>query len=210
MQRIWGGAKYVGLEQYGEYRGWWEKDGKELGSEGWTLARAVKHGETSQPEVVNIEAFDGKQRTIIMHATPLRNAENNIIGAIEVNQDITELKNTERTLMTSLAQWQAVFDQDEFAVIQLDDNMHIKNVSEKLKKSLQANTKTGQLTDLLDKAIADQILKQLANAPGEKISSFTINSKGNSAPIFVIHDERHNIKPMTLLFFLDANPGHAD
>lgn len=210
VQRIWGGAKYVGLEQYGEYRGWWEKDGKELGSEGWTLARAVKHGETSQPEVVNIEAFDGKQRTIIMHATPLRNAENNIIGAIEVNQDITELKNTERTLMTSLAQWQAVFDQDEFAVIQLDDNMHIKNVSEKLKKSLQANTKTGQLTDLLDKAIADQILKQLANAPGEKISSFTINSKGNSAPIFVIHDERHNIKPMTLLFFLDANPGHAD
>lgn len=209
VQRIWGGAKYVGLEQYGEYRGWWEKNGKELGAEGWTLARAVKHGETSEPEIVNIEAFDGQQRTIIMHATPLKNVGGEIIGAIEVNQDITDLKNTERTLMTSLVQWQAVFDQNEFAVIQLDDKLQIKKVSEKLKQSLKTTAKSKQLTDLLDTVIAEKIMHRLANAPSQTLSSFRIDEglagADHRTPIFVVHDERHNIKPMTLIFVLSAD-----
>uniref|UniRef100_I1XMP8 histidine kinase n=1 Tax=Methylophaga nitratireducenticrescens TaxID=754476 RepID=I1XMP8_METNJ len=210
VKRIWGGAKYVGLEHYGVYKGWWEKNGKELGAEGWTLARAVKHGETSEPEVVNIETFDGHQRTIIMHATPLKNAAGEIIGAIEVNQDITDLKNTERTLMTALEQWQAVFDQNEFAVIQLDDNLQIKKVSEKLKQSLKTTAKSKQLTDLLDTVIAEKIMHQLANAPRQTLSSFRIDNAilagtWHQPPIFVLHDERQNIKPMTLIFFLNAD-----
>ncbi len=91
--RIWGGAKLVDLGQYGDYKGWWEDSGKEVGSEGWTLARAVKHGEISKGEIVNIKAFDGEERTIIMSAIPLLNEHNKIIGAIEVNQDITAIKN---------------------------------------------------------------------------------------------------------------------
>ncbi|MBN47785.1 MULTISPECIES: PAS domain S-box protein [unclassified Methylophaga] len=207
VQRIWGGAKYVGLEQYGEYKGWWEKNGQELGAGDWTLARAVKNGETSSPEVVNIKAFDGEQRTIIMYATPLRDNDNKIIGAIEVNQDITDLKNTERDLKTSLAQWQAVFDQDEFAVIQLDNNLQIKKVSEKLKKSLKPKAKKWQLTDLLDPAIAENILQQLAKTQRKKFISFSIDGSSitgtdKNVPIYVIHDERQDRNPMTLVFFL--------
>lgn len=207
VQRIWGGAKYVGLDQYGEYKGWWEKDGQPLGAEGWTLARAVKHGETSSPEVVNIEAFDGTNRTIIMHATPLRDAENKIIGAIEINQDITALKDTERTLKTSLAQWQAVFDQEAFAVIQLDENLHIKQVSEQLKQALPDSVKHRQLTDLFDKSLAENIQKQLRDAPRKTISSFQIDkaTEAGNSPLYVIHDERQNITPMTLIFCLNAH-----
>lgn len=91
-ERIWGGAKLVNLDQYGEYKGWWEDSGKEVGSEGWTLARAVKYGEVSKGEIVNIKAFDGTERRIIMSAIPLFNENNKIIGAIEVNQDITAIK----------------------------------------------------------------------------------------------------------------------
>ncbi|WP_052177744.1 helix-turn-helix domain-containing protein [Methylotenera sp. G11] len=91
-ERIWGGAKLVNLEQYSDYKGWWEDSGKEVGGEGWTLARAVKHGEVSKGEIVNIKAFDGAERTIIMSAIPLLNEHNKIIGAIEVNQDITAIK----------------------------------------------------------------------------------------------------------------------
>lgn len=97
-ERIWGGAKLVDLEQYGDYKGWWEDSGKEVGNEGWTLARAVKHGEVSKGETVNIKAFDGAERTIIMSAIPLLDENNKIIGAIEVNQDITDFKsNKEHT-----------------------------------------------------------------------------------------------------------------
>lgn len=102
------------------------KNGKPLSASDWTLARAVTKGETSFPEVVDIEGFDGQRRTIIMHATPLRDNNDNIIGAIEVNQDITSLKNTERSLRQTLLQWQAVFDQDIFSVIQLDEALQIK------------------------------------------------------------------------------------
>jgi PAS domain S-box-containing protein len=93
-ERIWGGSKLVDLEQYSDYKGWWEDSGKEVGGDGWTLARAVKHGEVSKGEIVNIKAFDGAERTIIMSAIPLFNENNKIIGAIEVNQDITAIKGT--------------------------------------------------------------------------------------------------------------------
>jgi PAS domain S-box-containing protein len=91
-KRIWGGVKFVDIDQYGDYKGWWEHSGEEVGSEGWTLARAVKHGEVSKGEIVNIKGFDGVERRIIMSAIPLFNDKNKIIGAIEVNQDITEIK----------------------------------------------------------------------------------------------------------------------
>ncbi|MFT7414446.1 MAG: transcriptional regulator with XRE-family HTH domain, partial [Methylophagaceae bacterium] len=61
VKRIWGGAKYVKLKDYGQYKGRWEKTGKKVGAADWTLARAVTSGETSKPEVVNIEAFDGEK-----------------------------------------------------------------------------------------------------------------------------------------------------
>ncbi|MDO7597931.1 MAG: PAS domain S-box protein [Pseudomonadota bacterium] len=95
-ERIWGGNKHVKLEDYGQYQGTSEKTGKELGSDGWALARAVTHGETTVPEVVNIKSFDGVKRTILMHATPLFDNDNQIIGAIEVNQDITEMKKVDK------------------------------------------------------------------------------------------------------------------
>lgn len=110
-ERIWGGSKLVGLEQYGEYKGRWETSGKEVGAGEWTLARAVQHGEVSRGEIVNIEAFDGAQRTIITSAIPLLDTDDEIIGAIEVNQDITALKTTERSLEATAKQWGSVLKQ---------------------------------------------------------------------------------------------------
>lgn len=110
-ERIWGGAKFVDLEHYGEYQGWWESSGEKVGSDGWTLARAVREGEASRGEIVNIEAFDGKRRTIIMSAIPLLDVNNAIIGAIEVNQDITELKQAENKLGMNVENWHTIFEQ---------------------------------------------------------------------------------------------------
>lgn len=209
VQRIWGEAKYVGLDQYGEYKGWWEKSGEALGATGWTLARAVQAGETSKPEIVNIEAFDGKARTIIMHATPLKDRQDNVIGAIEINQDITELKNTERTLKKLLEQWQAVFDQAEFSVIQLDEALNIKVLSERLKTELNltehALNSELLLSNIFDTPITDTIQKKLQVAAAGELTVFTL--KGNTkitdnekSTLYVIHDERQDVDPMTLIF----------
>jgi PAS domain S-box-containing protein len=125
VERIWGGAKFVGLEHYGEYKGWWEDTGKEVGHNGWTLARAVQDGETSEAEIVNIEAFDGQRRTIIMYATPLLDAQNRIIGAIEVNQDITLIKQAERSLQQSLEELELLFEQPLFGVVYFNEEKGI-------------------------------------------------------------------------------------
>ncbi len=139
VQRIWGGAKFVGLENYGEYKGWKEGSEIELGAEGWSLARAVKYGEATDKEIVNIEAFDGEKRTIIMYAKPLLDAENRIIGAIEVNQDITEIKKIESQYKRGFKNWESIFKQDDIAIIQMSGNLTISELNKGAEKILDSN-----------------------------------------------------------------------
>lgn len=127
-ERIWGEAKLVELANYSEYKGWWDSTGKQVGKSGWTLARAIEKGETSQGEVVNIEAFDGELRTIIMSAIPLLDVNNKIMGAIEVNQDITALKREENTFKVIVEQWDSIFDQPLVGIAYHkvnDDSLHV-------------------------------------------------------------------------------------
>jgi PAS domain S-box-containing protein len=95
---IWGGARYVGVEHYGEYQGWWADTGKKIAGEEWALARALQKGETSLGEVVEIQAFDGRRKTILNSAVPIYKDNHEIIGAIVVNQDITAQRQAEKEL----------------------------------------------------------------------------------------------------------------
>ena len=99
--RIWAGAKYVGIDQYAEYKGWWLSTGKQIPPEDWAAARAITKGETSINEEVEIECFDKTRKIILNSALPIRNVKQEIVGAIIVNQDITERKRTEMTLKES-------------------------------------------------------------------------------------------------------------
>lgn len=91
-QKIWSGAKYVGIDQYGEFKGWWSDTGKRIEAEEWALARAITKGETSIDEMIDIECFDGTRKTILNSAVPIRDANKKIVGAIVVNQDMTDRK----------------------------------------------------------------------------------------------------------------------
>lgn len=97
-KQIWAGARYVGVQQYGEYKGWWSESGKRIEAEEWALARAVLKGETSIGEMIDIECFDGTRKTMLNSAVPMRDAAGKITGAIVVNQDITELRQSQRDL----------------------------------------------------------------------------------------------------------------
>jgi PAS domain S-box-containing protein len=89
-ERVWKGARYVPVAEYGEYKGWWVDTGKPIAAEEWALARALK-GETSTGELVRIQCFDGSFKTIINSAAPLHDERGAIAGAIVVNEDITAL-----------------------------------------------------------------------------------------------------------------------
>lgn len=100
-REIWAGAKYVGIEQYGEYKGWWAETGERIGPEEWAAVGAVQRGESSLNEVIDIESFDGKRKTILNSAVPLFDEGRRIIGALVVNQDITEQRKAEQAIRRS-------------------------------------------------------------------------------------------------------------
>jgi two-component system, cell cycle sensor histidine kinase and response regulator CckA len=101
---IWGGPRYLGLEEGEAYRGWWTDSGEPVAPEEWAATRAVLKGETTLNEAVDIEAFDGARKTILNSAVPLRSLSGDIIGAILVNQDVTEQRAAEASLRSSEAQ----------------------------------------------------------------------------------------------------------
>jgi PAS domain-containing protein len=98
-QQIWAGMRYVGTEQYGEYKGWWVDTGELIQPEEWAAFRAINRGETSLNEEVEIETFDGVRKIILNSATPILDEQKAVQGVIIVNQDITSRKQHEQQLI---------------------------------------------------------------------------------------------------------------
>lgn len=101
-EKIWAGIRYIGIEQYSEYKAWKPDTGKQIKSEEWAVARTIRTGETFIDEEINIECFDGEHKTILNSAAPLLNDDGRVMGAVCINQDITSRKHVEDALRSSL------------------------------------------------------------------------------------------------------------
>ena len=97
-QQIWAGARFVGISQYGEYKGWWPETGKRVEPEEWTAARAIRLGRPFHDEEFEIEAFDGTHKFILCSVVPMLDPRQQVLGAVIVNQDITDRKRAEQEI----------------------------------------------------------------------------------------------------------------
>ena len=109
-ERIWGGARLVGRDQYGVCEGWFVDNGQPIAPDEWALARAIGRGETVIGELVRIRAFDGSFKTIINSAAPLRGDDGAIKGALVVNEDITTRHEAQEKLRASEELFRTIFD----------------------------------------------------------------------------------------------------
>ncbi|MDO8313373.1 MAG: PAS domain S-box protein, partial [Sideroxyarcus sp.] len=123
-QQIWAGVHYVGVEQFGEYKGWWLDSKKLIEPHEWAAARAIEKGETTIEEEIEIECFNGMHKIILNSGLPLRRSDGSIRGAIIINQDITERKRAEDTLRVAAA----TFETHE-AILITDANSNIIRVN---------------------------------------------------------------------------------
>lgn len=97
-QSIWEGAPYVEMADFGVYKGWWFESGEPVGADEWGGVRAVQKGEMALNDVIEIRAFNGEHKVIRNSAIPVHDADGKVLGALVVNEEITQLKATERAL----------------------------------------------------------------------------------------------------------------
>jgi diguanylate cyclase (GGDEF)-like protein/PAS domain S-box-containing protein len=116
-KKIWGQAPPAGMYQNGGLKGWRKDSGKRLEWSDWGLARALAKGETTGQQVIDIESRDGSRRTILDSAAPILSTEGEVLGAISLNEDITEQRALAETLCESEARYQALFENSIDAIL---------------------------------------------------------------------------------------------
>jgi len=101
-RRVWAGDIIVsGAERRARVKGFWRSSGKQLSPGEWASAAAVAEGREVLNELIDIEAFDGRRKTIENSAAPIRNADGAIIGAVVVNHEVTDRVLAETALRES-------------------------------------------------------------------------------------------------------------
>ena len=88
-RRIWGDDP-TDLERLGSYRGWHADDGRPIAPDEWGAVRAVRHGETSLDQLLRIEPPGGGEKIVLSSAIPIRDGPDKVVGAIVVNQDVSQ------------------------------------------------------------------------------------------------------------------------
>lgn len=96
VKSIWGGIRYGGIDQYEEYVAWFADTGERVTNERWGLTRSVLNGVSTKNDVLDIQTFDGQLKTILDSSVPIFDEDGRINGAIEVCQDITELRRAQQ------------------------------------------------------------------------------------------------------------------
>ena len=102
LRRIWGASPVArGTERWNQSVGSWHDSGKRIAASEWASVRALSRGETSLNELIDIETLDGRKRTIQNSAAPIRSGSEQIVGAVIVNEDVTERVRAEEALHES-------------------------------------------------------------------------------------------------------------
>ncbi|HEY5313979.1 MAG TPA: ATP-binding protein, partial [Pirellulales bacterium] len=68
------------------------ESGRRLESHEFGLSRALTSGKVCIGEEVEIETFDGRRATVLSYALPIRDGNDQIVGGVAVNVDITSRK----------------------------------------------------------------------------------------------------------------------
>jgi PAS domain-containing protein len=103
VSRILRAAEPADMDVYGRIIGWWDQSGRKLKDENGPLARAVRRGETSHSERLQIRCVDGTEKTILASASPLHRLDGRIAGAVVLIQDVTETVKIEEDLQDRVA-----------------------------------------------------------------------------------------------------------
>ncbi|MCA9780999.1 MAG: PAS domain S-box protein, partial [Candidatus Eremiobacteraeota bacterium] len=94
-RKIWGKVVKRGRRRYDSVQAYWVDTDELVQPEEWASTRARLSGEITLGQLIDIRAFDGRVRTILNSSVPIID-EGDIIGAVVVNEDVTDRRLLER------------------------------------------------------------------------------------------------------------------
>jgi PAS domain S-box-containing protein len=97
-KKMLAGIEYVGMDDFGVYKGWFTNTGKLVEPHEWGAAIAIREGKEVLNQEIEIECFDKTRKIVLVSSIPLRDNNEKIIGALVINVDITERKLAEEEL----------------------------------------------------------------------------------------------------------------
>lgn len=118
--RIWGVESFSDIADIHTFKARHLPSHEEITPENWALLHAIKNGTATENELLEIDAFDGVTRIIRNYTAPLKDDKNQLLGAIVVNQDITEQQRTEEALNASKKRLIIMIDRIPEAVFLMD------------------------------------------------------------------------------------------
>lgn len=77
----------------------WGDSGRTVAPHDWALAHAIERREKVRDQLVEIEFIDGSKKTVLNSGLPILDEEGNPLGAIAVNQDMTQWLKLEQDLL---------------------------------------------------------------------------------------------------------------
>ncbi len=113
--KIWGAEPTVTIDKYGIFKARRLPSREEIAPDDWALAHTILEGKTIRDELLEIDAFDGQKKIILNYSSPVFDENGQMLGAIVVNNDITDLK------------------QYEYEIIRLKEDLEVK-VAEKTRE----------------------------------------------------------------------------
>jgi PAS domain S-box-containing protein len=136
--RIWGIGGRCSIFDFGlgdgqpkiqnsKFSGWWKDTNKVIEPDEWGLFRAINKGETCLGDRIDIQCGDGTRKTILNSAIPLRNRQQEIIGAIVIDQDITEQQLVEKAFWENQRLIQQIADATP-AILYIYDLIEQRNI----------------------------------------------------------------------------------
>jgi signal transduction histidine kinase len=124
LKRIWGDPPIVrGSERWAQSVGRWHDSGRRIAPDEWASVRALSKAETSLNELIDIETYDGQPRTIQNSSAPIRGGDGQIVGAVIVNEDVTERVRAEKELQESATRLQRL--SHRLLTVQEEERRHL-------------------------------------------------------------------------------------
>jgi PAS domain S-box-containing protein len=158
--KIWGAEPTVGIEEYGVFKARRLPEYKEIEGEDWALAKTVKEGVVVENELLEIDAFDGKKKVILNYTAPILDDENQVKGAIVINQEVTEKYKYEEELKESEEKYRLIAENMGNVVTMLDMNLNFTYVTPNILK-VRGFTVEEILNQKIEESMAPESLQQV-------------------------------------------------